>query len=841
MSGQRLALSPAQESIWLEQCMRPDVTNCGFFAVTILGHVNAEAIRRTCLAITARHPALRSMISADGPCVVVGTAAAAFRFIAAGVPCPAGQERAASRAWQARRPVTWDLTLDPPARFSLLNHGDGRRTLVIDVHHIGFDGRSKFVFAREFARLLPIMCGDDRAAVADVPAAAAPQVHVAEEDVESAARYWLARGIAELPGLVLPLPATREPHGVMASTGITDVPEQTCRVLADLARAEGTTFFGGLLAALSAQLWTYGNDHAVVAVTADTSTAQTRQMIGPDVNVVPCFIPLAGTPSFRDLIAASREALGHVAGTRHLPFHLLLRRLRLRTGAEIAQARFGSLSVSYPRMPDDLGKVPGLDLRWDMFAPNSSRSFDLVLQLRRPGDAAFGRLDYSTAIADQPTARDFMSMFGETLKQAAAPDQRLRARGSVAQPTAGRAAAVPAQAMPAWPAWAAQDQVVYPAGVLTADDVRLAADKIRQSAPGEPVAVTLASPLDRDQLLALLAAITAGLPVRLICRGDSQVLMLSPQWAASQREAAPALHGALGGPRRIVNLHAPGSEPFAAVLARGLATRCRVDIPDEQNPLADGLLPERACGTLIEGPVTRISDLAALAAGRGLGPDNAVAVPMTQFLATRMLEGLGRRARVLLHLSDARSGLLGWSLLGSPADDDSWSVAPRIRYPARALCVMAHGRQLPEGVPGTLAAATADGSGDPAAFECTPYRAWLKDGVMRYLGLTSNHCAETGVAGLEEAERLLAQLPGVAEAAVTWHDPTGRFIVMLVPERAAPAAADSPASSWRSAIRRGWPEHGYGAVPRRVLLAEALPRTRAGDIDRPALRMLTDP
>src|SRR5260370_19233168 len=146
-------------------------------------------------------------------------------------------------------------------------------------------------------------------------------------------------------------------------------------------------------------------------------------------------------------------------------------------------------------MLDARGGVSGLDLRWDMFAPNSSRSFDLVLQLRRQAGTAFGRLDYSTAILDQPTARDFMLLFGETLERAATADGRLRASGAVVPPTARGVPDRP-KVMSARPS---PGQVVCAVGAeqITATDVLVAAAKIRQDPLGGPRAAPLSLPLRR--------------------------------------------------------------------------------------------------------------------------------------------------------------------------------------------------------------------------------------------------------------------------------------------------------------------------------------------------------
>lgn len=845
MTSERRPLSAAQESIWLEQVVRPDVTNCGFFAVTAQGPVSADAIRRTCLAITARHPALRSTVAGEGPGLLVHPSAATLRFATFPVPCQPGEERVTSRAWHSRQPLAWDITTEPPIRFSLLDHGGDRCTLMIDVHHIGFDGRSKFVFAREFCKLLTVArLGGLDAITDDMAVAPAPEPPVAQADIESAADYWLSQQIQQLPGMLLPAVETAQIAG-MASTDVIDVPVSTCELLARLARAEGTTFFGALLAALSAQLWVYGNGHAVFAITADTSTARTRDDIGLQVNVVPCLVRLPPAVTFRDLIRAAGTSLSHVARYRHLPIHLMLRRLRQRTGADVAQSRFGSLSVSYPRMADDLGNVPGLTLQWDMFAPNSSRSFDLILQLRRLDTAAFGRLDYSTAVFDAATAQGFMSMFCAALQLANAPDEPLRPRGAAKRPTmrAGSGSAP----TPASAARSARVVCTVAEAVITAGDLAEAIDQVHSSRARRTEPVTVPAPHDRDSVLTLLAALEGGLPVMVLSQergfalSASDGLLLTPRWAASQRQAAPALQEALDSPSRVINMHRPGSAAFAGVLLRGLASDCHVVVLSPHAGSAAIEIADLPHDTVVAAPLGIARSLAVGQTRPDLAARIAVVMPMSQFLPCHALESFAERGgRILLHLGDETSGLLGWSLLGDTRRDDSWSLAPRIEHCARELVVVGRGRALPDGVPGLLAVTDGPSTASSLASDSTPYRAWMKNGALRYLGLAADQidALGAGVTGPESAERLLARIPGVSEAGVAWNDRTGRFAiaVVLADQMPTDAAAEAAAvDHWRGVIRRGWPHRGLGAVPRQIRLMRALPRTVEGEINRSAL------
>lgn len=443
-------LTMAQEPVWLEQLRHPDRVNAGFFFVTMSGAVRAETVAAACAAVCGRHPELRgTLVDLDGRYLFrINDADEVFEFEQVGLPTAPGAEPAAARAWfLARRPLEWDLTARAPIRFLLLDHGGERRTLVVVVHHIAFDGRSKFVFARQFARALrELREGGGRAVADHVPAVPLADLEdLGEARLGEATRYWLGRDLRAFPSLVLPRPDLLDPMPGMAATPRFGLAEQTFRRLGEVAKQTGTTFFAGLLAATAAELGRYGNDRLALCIPADTSTEATRDRIAMQVNMVPCALEAARGAGFRDLLRAAGRAVSDVDRFRRVPFHLLMRELRRSYGVDVGPGIFDRFGVSYPRVVGDFPEVPGLTLNWDFFAPNSSQSFQITLQLRRTPDGVFGRLDYTTAVFDAATAEEFVGGWCETLERALAdPDAPLRP-GPVraGSPAAASAAAEP--------------------------------------------------------------------------------------------------------------------------------------------------------------------------------------------------------------------------------------------------------------------------------------------------------------------------------------------------------------------------------------------------------------
>ncbi|MGC4886561.1 condensation domain-containing protein [Micromonospora sp. DT227] len=404
-----LALTPAQEAIFAEQQVHHQTVHGGFLAVTMRGPVVPDEVEQACRRVCARHPALRSVVVwGDRPTWTPPTADLP-PIAAVDLPCAPGDERDSAVRWYVTHGSTaaWDLEQEVAIRFTLLSHGGQRFTLVVGVHHIAFDGRSKFVFAHDFNEALGRVRAGGAAPPAVVEAPRGTEPAPVDRRLDS---YWRRARIASLPELLLPDSAPTVGHRV-GSTGRYDVD------LADIERWQGLTpgskptRFTCLLAVLLRQLHGYGNRNFVLAVHTDTSSPTSRGDVGLQVNTVPVHVRLPQRLSPRQAVARAVTLAEHIRRYRHVPFSWLGRTLKAVDGPVAVGSALTWLSLSYTRPPARLPAVPGIDLTWDFFAPNSSRSFDLVLQFRDEGDALYGRLDYNDGVLSPAGADRFMRAF----------------------------------------------------------------------------------------------------------------------------------------------------------------------------------------------------------------------------------------------------------------------------------------------------------------------------------------------------------------------------------------------------------------------------------------------
>ena len=430
-------VTPAQESMWYEQQFRRRGSNIGCQVVTLRGEVAPEAVRRACAAVVERHPVLRSVFVRAGRGIAQRTESTDthFTFVTGELSAADGREHARVHDWVKERygRFDWDLATMAPVRFHLLRHAPDRSTLAVVVHHIGYDGRSKFLFARDFTRFLDQAVRGEPLQVTPL-ALPDPPPPVDPDLVARAVAYWQDLDVGSLGRTRMPRTAAAardDGDGLVHSTDRFTIPDADR--LRTLAHQEGTTLFGGLVACVAVQLHGYGNRLPVMSVTADTSTPENAHLIGLDINVVPLAVPVTPDTTFRQVLRGARAALDHLRTYRTVPFQALLRGV---DGVRSAgpDGPFAGVSLSYPRVPRDLPRSATTELDWDFFVPNFGTAFDITYQFRSRPDTSFGRVDYVPRAQDAPEAdrivRDLTYVVGTVLAHPDLPLHELSLPGA---------------------------------------------------------------------------------------------------------------------------------------------------------------------------------------------------------------------------------------------------------------------------------------------------------------------------------------------------------------------------------------------------------------------------
>ena len=307
-----LPASAGQQRLWLLQTRQPDNVAYNMVAAFRLdGALRVEALRDALQGLLVRHEVLRTRLRMKGGILVqeIAPKAEVTPPEIEHSDLPDALEEVFSQ--ELRRP--FDLESELPARFRVLAAG---RThgLVVNLHHVAFDGWSATVMLRDLAALYQgALSGATGAQVArsgvTLDGSIGPlEIQYADyahwqrtRAVETHRDHWLSQfaGV-EIPALALPTDHPRP--DVLSGRGgmvIRPLGPDLSRGLRALATREGVTLFGVLAALVAAHLSARTGDADLVlgAAVAGRESRQLEDQIGFYVNMLPlrCHVDVGTT------------------------------------------------------------------------------------------------------------------------------------------------------------------------------------------------------------------------------------------------------------------------------------------------------------------------------------------------------------------------------------------------------------------------------------------------------------------------------------------------------------------------------------------------------------------
>lgn len=191
--------SLAQKRIFFLQGLMPDTVGYNESTSVLLeGNLSARKIEEIFAAIIGRHESLRTSFRVeDGEIVQIIHPHVDFKLIVTAVN-EGGLEQAVDRFIQP-----FDLAQAPLIRVGLLQAGEQRHLLVVDMHHIISDGTSMNLLVKDFAdlymgKILPPL------AIQYKDYAGWEQGFITSQDYQAKKAYWLEKLAGPLPVLTLP-------------------------------------------------------------------------------------------------------------------------------------------------------------------------------------------------------------------------------------------------------------------------------------------------------------------------------------------------------------------------------------------------------------------------------------------------------------------------------------------------------------------------------------------------------------------------------------------------------------------------------------------------------------
>ncbi len=428
-------LSFAQQRLWFLDQLEP---GCAFYNVPavlrVRGRLDVGALRDSLREIVRRHEALRTRFETrrGEPVQVIAEAFEPALPVVDLGRRPADQREAElTRLAREEARAAFDLARGPLLRATLARLSDDDHALLLTMHHAVSDGWSMQLLRRELAQIYDASRGGRVSPLGELVIQYADfatwQREWLQGDVLGGQiEYWKKR----LDGapFVLDLPADRPRPPVQTYRGARyafALPADLGAALADLSRREGVTLFMTLLAGFEALLFRYTGQEGILVGSpiAGRSRVETEELIGFFVNTLVLRGDLSGDPSFRTLLARTREdALGAYAH-QDLPFEKLVEALQ----PERDLSRAPLFQVMFALQPPS-GEVPepaGLDIECLEVDAGTSQ-FDLTLSIAEDAEGLAGAFEYSTELFEEATIARMAGHLESLLRSAAAdPDRRL--------------------------------------------------------------------------------------------------------------------------------------------------------------------------------------------------------------------------------------------------------------------------------------------------------------------------------------------------------------------------------------------------------------------------------
>ncbi|HMR63875.1 MAG TPA: condensation domain-containing protein [Anaerolineae bacterium] len=328
---------------------------------------------------------------------------------------------------EAQRP--FDLAQDPLLRATLVRLDQEDYVFLLTMHHIIADGWSMGLFKRELGALYQAFLKGQPSPLPELPIQYADFAHWQHQRLQSEAlanqlTYWKQHLAGQVPMLQLPTDYPQPPiQTYQGSYQSLVLSEELTEALKKLSRQEGVTLFVTLLTAFMTLLnrFTEQEDLVICSPIAGRKQIELEDLIGYFNNIVVLRTDLSGNPSFRELLARSRQVILGAYDHQDLPFQTVADLPNL-TLTPLSRALFDLRDAS-----DWPLELPGITVN-SLEVNSVTTYFDLSFDLQEKAKKLSGVLGYKTDLFSPTTIAQMLSHFQILLESLIAePEQRLSA------------------------------------------------------------------------------------------------------------------------------------------------------------------------------------------------------------------------------------------------------------------------------------------------------------------------------------------------------------------------------------------------------------------------------
>lgn len=428
-------LSFSQQLMWLSDQLIPQGSTYNVpIALRLEGTLNRTVLQRTLEAILARHEALRTAIHIveDNPVQIIteiGSIELPIIDVSGNSEAQREDEMRRMCLEEACRP--FDLSKGMLLRAVLFRLGPRHHVLLLTTHHIAFDGGSRKVLFREMEALYRAFVEGKQSPLPELPIQYADyavwqRTTLQGEVMESHLAYW--KGQLEGAPPFLDLPTDRPRPAVQTFRGARQMSSALRSVMESLKRLrrdEGATLYMLALAAFSVLLYrhTGQEDFVVGTPVLGRERSELEGLIGYLSNTLALRMNLSGDPTFRELLARTREIVLGGFDHQDMPLDQLVMELqpaRDPSRSPLFQVLFsaGNIRVQPP-------KLPGLQVSTFKIDRGITK-LDLMVAITEASDEVMDVCEYSTDLFDDITITRMLEHFHTLVESIVAnPDQHI--------------------------------------------------------------------------------------------------------------------------------------------------------------------------------------------------------------------------------------------------------------------------------------------------------------------------------------------------------------------------------------------------------------------------------
>ena len=436
VSSEVLAMpgSLAQERFWTLSQLDP--TNPSFHVPLVMkldGPLSAPLLEKSFQILIDRHESLRTTFTENnGEFLQVIHPAYPVALEVTSIPGTGEAEKNQQLATAIQKEIhrPFDLNVLPLFRTILFKMGEQDHVLIITLHHILADAASAQVIQRELWTTYESLQSGKQLALPELTIQYGDFSVWQRENLDSEAmkahlEFWLKQLSGDLK--VLDFPTDHPPAYRPTSKGGVEtllLPEALTRSVKQLAQSNDATLYVVTLACFAAMLSRASEAEDIIVGSPVLNRRQeTEALIGPFAGPMALRMKLAGNPSLRELIVATRDLTLEALDHAELPFEVILRNLTVRTQNErrpLFQFYFlCQTAFVQSRNVDALTVTP-------LPSVSVGTPFEMQLAMIERPEGLRAELEYNADLFDKKTIHQWLVYYQGLLSAAVNnPDQKL--------------------------------------------------------------------------------------------------------------------------------------------------------------------------------------------------------------------------------------------------------------------------------------------------------------------------------------------------------------------------------------------------------------------------------